>query len=330
MANMKEITDSLKKKYPSLSAAESLKVERVTTGSLILDHIFGGGLPKGRIVQLFGPASGGKSAIALQCAGLFQKEGKNVLYIDAEGSMDKQYALETFGFDCDDEETAKVIHEQGGSMAYSLIETFINEGVDLVILDSTDALFTEAEGAADFADHHIGQMARLNSKALKRINEALVKNGGILILISQIRDKIGSYGGGETTSGGHSIPFYSSIRARISREEFIKQGDKVIGQKVKIKTHKNKCASPFREGSVQIFYNQGLDLAEELVLMGVETGRVKKAGAWFTFDVEDFPEEKFQGSAKMAEFINGHPDLKQKLFELIAERMVGAPELAAV
>ncbi len=318
--NLSKIRNSIQKKHgsDSITTWNSLNpIPRMPTSSLSIDDIFGGGLPRGRILQFFGAESGGKSAIAQSTSGAVINEGGTVAYIDAESGFDPNHALSTFAFDITNEDQVIFSQEDDAATIYDMVETFANNGVDVIIIDSTDAMMAEAEDEGDYDQSHMGVMARINSLALKKLKRIIADSGSVLILISQVRSKIGSYGGGDDTSGGKAFKFYSSIRARISRCDWIKKGEEVIGQVIKIKTVKNKTSPPFRECEVELLYDKGIGGSMENVNLGIKYGFIARAGAWYTLENG----ERFQGKEKTSEYLKQNPDIDNQLRQQIVERM---------
>jgi recombination protein RecA len=263
---------------------ESSKVpcEVISTGSLSLNKALGiGGLPAGRIVEIYGPESSGKTTIALQAIAEAQKMGKVCAFIDAEHALDPLYA-EKLGVSLDD---MLVSQPDNGEQALEIVDTLSHSGaVDVIVIDSVAALTPKAEIDGEMGDHSMGLQARMMSKALRKITGTVKKNNILCIFVNQIRMKIGvMFGNPETTTGGNALKFYATIRLDIRRTGSIKKGDEVIGNETKIKVVKNKMAPPFREAKTQIMFGEGTDLYGELIDFAVEQKVMEKAGAWFSY-----------------------------------------------
>jgi recombination protein RecA len=307
--------EKTEKTYVNWDGIDSNKIHRRHTGSYLLDESLGGGWPVG-ICQLFGARSGGKSAIAqLVCGTVARTEP--VMFNDNEYGIAEEYARNTFGFDIRHDH---VLYSQEDDMlaVYTMIRKGLEAGIKFFVIDSENGLLTEAEEEAEVGEAMMTQHARLNSQELRYLKSKLFEAKASLIIVSQVRDKIGSYGSGETTTGGNAIPFYSNIIGRVSREDWIKQGDIPIGQRIKVVWHKNKTAPPFRSCSLDLYYGQGIDRDLELVAMVIEKGLVEKSGNWLTVG-----DHKVNGRGQLAEVLKNNPDLKEELAEKVA-RMFGA------
>jgi recombination protein RecA len=285
-----------------------ISVPKRHTGSLYLDYAFGGGLVEGKIYNLYGPPSSGKSALASMISSEHQKKGLPVMYIDAECGFDAIYTRNTFGFDIEDEDTVLFSQEDDAGKVYTTAEICAKNGFKLIVIDSTDAILTSAEVEADYDQAMMTQKARLNSLALAKLKGILADNKCSLILVSQERDKIGSYGGGTTVSGGQAIKFYSSVRARVTKDEIIKQDPKVatseaIGQKLKVNIQKNKLGIPFRQVDLTLHYNKGFMKQDEIIELALKYGLITKSGGWYSCG-ELF--SNMQGKESVIEWFNQH------------------------
>ena len=260
-------------------------VEVVSTGSLSLDIALGiGGLPKGRVVEVYGPESSGKTTLALHVVAEIQKQGGTAAFVDAEHALDPQYA-EKLGVNIEDLLVSQPDH---GEQALEITDMLVRSGaVDIVIIDSVAALTPKAEIEGDMGDHHVGLQARLMSQALRKLTGNIKRANTLVIFINQIRMKIGvMFGSPETTTGGNALKFYSSVRLDIRRIGSLKRGDEVIGNETRVKVVKNKVAPPFKQANFDILYNEGISLESELVELGVLHGLVEKTGAWYSYNGE--------------------------------------------
>lgn len=288
-----------------------IQIPRRHTGSLALDELFGGGIPEGRIIQIFGPESGGKTSITLSIAGQMIKDGVFPIgFIDAENAIDPAMAKNTFGVDLFDEEKVIFSQQDDAEVIYEMLGAMADAGVPLAIVDSTDAMLTEAEEEGGFADAHVGQLARRHSLGLKKLKRKLRKSGMILILISQVRQKIEMGGGpkargpNETTSGGNAIRFYASIRARVSRIEYIPANGDPKGMKMSIKTHKNKTARPFRKVELTYMYDRGIVSEADSLRVGVKYGVILQRGS-----IYEVNGEKFKGAQEITAYFENNPSV---------------------
>ena len=259
-----------------------MNVEAIHTGSLTLDLALGiGGIPKGRIVEIYGPESSGKTTVALHCVAEAQKAGGTAAFIDVEHALDPVYAAK-LGVDID---SLLVSQPDSGEQAPEIAEALVRSGaIDIIVIDSVAALVTKAEIEGDMGDSHVGQLARLMSQALRKLTGALAKTDCAAIFINQLREKIGvAYGNPETTTGGRALKFYASVRIDVRKGEQLKDGSEIIGARTKAKIVKNKVAPPFKTAEFDIMYGTGISHVGELVDVGVETGVIKKSGAWFYY-----------------------------------------------
>ena len=285
---VKSVKSQIDKKYGSENRTyttfnELISIPKKHSGSLYMDYALGGGLVEGRIYNLYGQPSSGKSAIATMICAEHQKNGLPIAYFDAESGFDPSYAKNTFGFDIEDESTVLFSQEDDGGKIYTTAEICAKGGFKLIVIDSTDAMLTSAEAEADYDQAMMTQKARLNSLALAKLKRILSDYKCSLILISQERDKIGSYGGGTTVSGGHALKFYSSVRARVSKVEVLKVGEEAIGQKIKVDIQKNKIGIPFRHVELTLKYNKGFLKSEEIVDLAIKYNLITKGGAWYAY-----------------------------------------------
>ena len=292
--------------------ATDMKVASVSSGSLAIDKALGiGGYPRGRIVEIYGPESSGKTTVALHAVAEVQRQGGTAAYIDAENALDPQYA-EALGVNIDDLLLSQPDSgEEGLEIADALISSW---AVDLVIVDSVAALVPRAEIDGDMGDTHVGLQARLMSQALRKLSGEINKTKTIAIFINQIREKVGvMFGNPETTTGGRALKFYSTIRMEIRRAEQIKNGTDVIGNKAKVKIVKNKVAPPFKRCEVDIMYGEGISKTGELLDMAVENDLVDKSGAWYSYGNERIG----QGRENAKKWLKEHPDSMNELMDKV-------------
>jgi recombination protein RecA len=308
-------------------------VSVISTGSISLDAALGvGGLPRGRVIEIFGPESSGKTTIALQVIAEAQKKGGIAAFIDVEHALDPAYARK-LGVDIDN---LLVSQPDYGEQALEITNTLTASGqIDVLVVDSVAALVPKAELEGEMGDSHMGLQARLMSQALRKLTGVVSKSRTCLIFINQIREKIGvMFGNPETTTGGRALKFYSSVRLDIRRIAAIKDGDAVIGNRTKVKVVKNKVASPFREAEFDIIYGEGVSREGDLLDLGVAQNLIEKSGSWFSYKSERIG----QGRENARQFLKDNPDIRQnvdtelrKLLGLIrADPAAGATEAAAV
>ena len=292
--------------------ATDMKVASVSSGSLAIDKALGiGGYPRGRIVEIYGPESSGKTTVALHAVAEVQRQGGTAAYIDAENALDPQYA-EALGVNIDD---LLLSQPDSGEEGLEIADALISSGaVDLVIVDSVAALVPRAEIDGDMGDTHVGLQARLMSQALRKLSGEINKTKTIAIFINQIREKVGvMFGNPETTTGGRALKFYSTIRLDVRRAEQIKDGSDVIGNRVRIKVVKNKVAPPFKRCEVDIMYGEGISKTGELLDMAVENDLVDKSGAWYSYGNERIG----QGRENAKKWLKEHPDSMNELMDKV-------------
>jgi recombination protein RecA len=294
--------------------AADMKIATVSSGSLAIDKALGvGGYPRGRIVEIYGPESSGKTTVALQAVAEVQRQGGTAAYIDAENALDPQYA-EALGVNVDD---LLLSQPDTGEEGLEIADALISSGaVDLVVVDSVAALVPRAEIEGEMGDAHVGLQARLMSQALRKLSGEINKTKTIAIFINQIREKVGvMFGNPETTTGGRALKFYSTIRMEIRRSEQIKNGTNVIGNRTKIKIVKNKVAPPFKRAEVDIMYGEGISKTGELLDMAVEKDLVKKSGAWYSYGDERIGQGRENAKKWLAEHPNSMAELMNKVRE---------------
>jgi recombination protein RecA len=293
------------------------QVEVISTGSLGLDIALGiGGLPRGRVVEIYGPESSGKTTLALSVAAEAQRKGGAVAFIDAEHALDPQYAKK-LGVNIDE---LMVSQPDSGEQALEIADMLVRSGaVDVVVIDSVAALTPKAEIEGEMGDSHVGLHARLMSQALRKLTANIKRSNTLVIFINQIRMKIGvMFGNPETTTGGNALKFYASVRLDIRRIGAIKKGEEVIGNQTRVKVVKNKVAPPFRQCEFDILYNEGISKEGELIDIGSEAGVVEKTGAWYAYNKERIG----QGKDNARVFLKEHPETAAEIEKRIREKVV--------
>ena len=291
-----------------------VEVETISTGSLSLDIALGiGGLPKGRVVEIYGPESSGKTTLALHLIAEAQKAGGTCAFVDAEHALDPTYA-EKLGVDLDE---LLISQPDAGEQALEIADTLVRSGaIDVLVVDSVAALVPRAELEGEMGDTHVGLQARLMSQALRKLTSSISRSNCLVVFINQIRMKIGvMFGSPETTTGGNALKFYSSVRLDIRRIGQIKNRDQVVGNQTKVKVVKNKMAPPFRVVEFDIMYGEGISRTGELIDMGVAAGIVEKSGSWFSFDGQRIG----QGRENAKAFLHDNPDIAGRIRGRILE-----------
>jgi recombination protein RecA len=307
---------------------QSMDVDTVSTGSLGLDIALGiGGLPRGRVVEIYGPESSGKTTLALHCLAEAQKKGGICAFIDAEHALDPVYARK-LGVNVDE---LLISQPDAGEQALEIADTLVRSGaVDVLVIDSVAALVPRAELEGEMGDSQPGLQARLMSQALRKLTASINRSNTMVIFINQIRMKIGvMYGSPETTTGGHALKFYASVRLDIRRIGAIKERDEVVGNQTRVKVVKNKLAPPFKQVEFDIMYGEGVSKSGELIDLGVKAGVVEKSGAWFSYDSQRIG----QGRENAKAFLKANPDIAGKIDAairqnagLIAEKILAGEE----
>ena len=294
-------------------------VEAISTGSLGLDIALGiGGVPRGRVVEIYGPESSGKTTLTLQIIAEAQKSGGTCAFVDAEHALDPVYA-EKLGVNIDD---LLVSQPDTGEQALEITDMLVRSGaVDVVVVDSVAALTPKAEIEGDMGDSHMGLQARLMSQALRKLTANIKRANTLVIFINQIRMKIGvMFGNPETTTGGNALKFYASVRMDIRRIGAIKKGDEVIGSQTRVKVVKNKVAPPFKQTEFEILYGEGISREGELIDLGVQHGLINKAGAWYSYNGDRIG----QGKDNVRNFLKENPEIAQELEAQLREKLLPA------
>ncbi len=291
-------------------------VDVIPSGSISVDAALGvGGFPRGRVAEIFGPESSGKTTLALQVIAEAQKLGGTAVFVDAEHALDAAYARK-LGVDVDNLLVSQPDH---GEQALEITAAFVASGaVDVVVIDSVAALVPKAELDGEMGDSHMGLHARLMSQALRKLTGSVARTNTCLVFINQVREKIGvMFGNPETTTGGRALKFYSTVRVEVRRTAAIKDGDKVIGNRTRVKVVKNKVAAPFREAEVDLLYGEGLARECDLLDLGVAKDLIEKSGSWFSFQGERIG----QGRENARMFLKEHPELMESLDEELRKRL---------
>ena len=309
--------DTIEKQYGKgsimrLGEGYGENVETIPSGSLSLDLALGGGIPRGRIIEIYGPESSGKTTVTLHAIAQIQQQGGTAAFIDAEHALDPQYA-KRIGVDTDD---LLLSQPDNGEQALEITETLVrSNAVDLIVVDSVAALVPRAEIEGEMGDSHMGLQARLMSQALRKLTGVISRSKATVIFINQIRMKIGvMFGNPETTTGGNALKFYSSVRMDIRRISQIKKGEDIIGNRTRIKVVKNKMAPPFRQAEFDIMYNKGISLTGDILDLGVKHGLIEKSGPWFTFG-----EQKYSGRESIRKHLEENPKEVESLSKKIKE-----------
>lgn len=290
------------------------KLATIPSGSLALDVALGiGGYPRGRVIEIYGPESSGKTTVALHAIAEAQKEGGQVAFIDAEHALDPNYA-QALGVNTDE---LLLSQPDTGEQALEIAEALVRSGaVDILVIDSVAALVPRAEIEGEMGDAHVGLQARLMSQALRKLSGAINKSNTIAIFINQIREKVGvMFGNPETTPGGRALKFYSSVRLEVRRAETLKQGNDIVGNKARIKVVKNKVAPPFKQAEVDIVYGEGISRQGEILDMASDLDIVQKSGAWYSYNEERLG----QGRENSKQYLLEHPDITEELYRAIRD-----------
>ncbi|KKW36534.1 MAG: Protein RecA [Candidatus Uhrbacteria bacterium GW2011_GWC2_53_7] len=303
-----------------LGEAKTVDIDSVTTGCLSIDLALGvGGVPRGRVVEIYGPESSGKTTLAQHIVAEVQKMGGIAAYIDAEHALDPEYARK-IGVNVDDLFISQPDH---GEQALEILETLVrSNAVDVVVIDSVAALTPKAEIEGDMGDAHMGLQARLMSQALRKLTSVVSKSNTIVIFINQIRHKIGVFfGNPETTPGGNALKFYASVRVEVRRAAQIKQGEAIVGNRVKLKVVKNKVAPPFRTCEFDIMYNEGISISGDLLDLGVSSGALEKNGNSYTFPSGEEPVKLGVGRENAKQFLRENPNVMKDLRKAVEEKL---------
>jgi len=297
-----------------LGESTHMQVETISSGSLALDIALGiGGYPRGRIIEVYGPESSGKTTVALHAIAEVQKAGGQAAFIDAEHALDPLYASK-LGVNIDE---LLLSQPDTGEQALEIAEALVRSGaVDIIVIDSVAALVPKAEIEGDMGDAHVGLQARLMSQALRKLSGAISKSKTIAIFINQLREKVGvMFGNPETTPGGRALKFYSSVRLDVRRVETLKQGNDMVGNRTRVKVVKNKVAPPFKQAEIDIMYGEGISKEGSIIDIGVEMDIVQKSGAWFSFGGERLG----QGRENAKQFLKDHPEISLTIEQQIRE-----------
>ncbi len=301
-----------------------LQVEALPTGALSLDYALGiGGLPKGRIIEIYGPESSGKTTVALHVIAEAQKRGGEVAFVDAEHALDPTYAKK-LGVNV---EELIVSQPDTGEQALEIAEMLVrSNAIDVIVIDSVAALVPKSEIEGEMGDSHVGLHARLMSQALRKLAGVISRTNTVAIFINQLREKVGvMYGNPEVTTGGRALKFYSSVRLDVRKQELIKQGTDVIGARTKVKVVKNKVAPPFKEAEFDIMYGEGISKIGCILDIAAATGIIQKGGAWYSYEEERIG----QGRENAKQFLKEHPEILEKIEEEVRDILfneAGAPE----
>jgi recombination protein RecA len=309
-----------------LGSKEFTPISSISTGSIGVDAALGvGGMPRGRIVEIYGPESSGKTTLSLQVIAEAQKTGGLAAFIDAEHALDAEYAKK-LGVDIDN---LFVSQPDSGEQALEIAEVLVRSGaIDVVVIDSVAALVPRAELEGEMGDSHMGLQARLMSQALRKLTGIVSKSRTCLIFINQIREKIGvMFGNPETTTGGRALKFYASVRIDIRRTNQIKEGEEVIGSRVKVKVVKNKCASPFRQAEFDVMYGEGISKEGELIDLGLDNKIIEKSGSWFSYGDMRLG----QGRENAKQFMKDNPELESEIETKVRRALgINTPDLTVI
>ncbi|NPV26008.1 MAG: recombinase RecA [Firmicutes bacterium] len=301
-----------------LGEATKMVVETIPTGALTLDLALGvGGVPRGRVIELYGPESSGKTTVALHIVAEAQKMGGTAAFIDAEHALDPIYARK-LGVDIDN---LLVSQPDTGEQALEIAEALVRSGaIDVVVVDSVAALVPRAELEGEMGDQHVGLQARLMSQALRKLTGAISKSRTVAIFINQLREKVGvMYGSPETTPGGRALKFYASVRLEVKKVETLKQGSEVVGSRTRVKVVKNKVAPPFKQAEFDIMYGTGISRESSLIDIGVELDIISKSGAWYSYGGERLG----QGRENVKEYLKEHPEIAAEIEAKIRQALSG-------
>ena len=307
-----------------LGERSSMQIETLPTGALSLDDALGiGGLPKGRIIEIYGPESSGKTTVALHVIAEAQKRGGEVAFVDAEHALDPNYAKK-LGVNV---EELIVSQPDTGEQALEIAEMLVrSNAIDVIVIDSVAALVPKSEIEGEMGDSHVGLHARLMSQALRKLAGVIARTNTIAIFINQLREKVGViYGNPEVTTGGRALKFYSSVRLEVRKQELIKQGTEILGARTKVKVVKNKVAPPFKEAEFDIMYGEGISKIGCILDIAAATGIVQKGGAWYSYEEERIG----QGRENAKQFLKEHPEILEKIEEEVRDILfneAGAPQ----
>ena len=308
-----------------LGDQQQTDIETIPTGALSLDIALGvGGLPRGRIIEIYGPESSGKTTVALHCVAEAQKMGGTCAFIDAEHALDPNYAS-IIGVDVDN---LLLSQPDTGEQALDITETLVRSGcIDVIVIDSVAALVPKAEIEGEMGDSHVGLQARLMSQGLRKLTGIIAKSGTVCIFINQLREKIGViFGNPETTTGGRALKFYSSVRLDVRKTETLKNGTEVVGNHVRVKVVKNKVAPPFKEAEFDILYGQGISKEGSIIDLAVENNIIDKSGAWFAYKGNKIG----QGKENARQYLIDNPDVCSEIEELVRDSYKPADATAFV
>jgi recombination protein RecA len=321
LESLKVAISSIEKRFGKgslmkLGEHETVKIDVIPTGSLSIDYAIGVcGIPRGRVTEIYGPESSGKTTLALHCVANAQKEGGIAAFVDAEHALDIEYA-KNLGVDVDN---LLISQPDSGEQALEIIDTLVrSNAVDIIVLDSVAALVPQAEIEGDMGDAHMGLQARLMSQALRKLTGAISKTNTAIIFLNQIRSKIGvMFGNPETTTGGNALKFYASVRIDIRKINNIKQGQDIVGNRTKVKIVKNKVAPPFKEAEVDIIYGKGIDYIGDALDLAVNHDIIEKSGSWFAYQNQRLG----QGRDNARDFLKDNPELLKTLIDEIKAKL---------